>query len=77
MVQPAELLPGGDQGNKLCFETLNFVPINTRLIVAKMLSQAERGWLNDYHATCRAKISGRLSDDARKWLEQATCPLGK
>ncbi|VAW02865.1 Xaa-Pro aminopeptidase, partial [hydrothermal vent metagenome] len=77
VVQPAELLPGGDQGNKLCFETLNFVPINTALIMAEMLSEAERDWLNDYHATCRAKISGLLSDDARKWLDQATCPLGK
>ena len=77
VVQPADPLPGGDQGNKLCFETLNFVPINTALIEAGMLSEAERDWLNDYHATCRTKISGLLPDDARKWLEQATRPLEK
>ncbi len=77
VVQPAEPLPGGDQSNKLCFETLNFVPINTALIDTGMLSEAERDWLNDYHATCRAKISGLLSDEARKWLNRATCQLGK
>jgi Xaa-Pro aminopeptidase len=75
VVQPAEPLPGGDQLNKLCFETLNFVPINTALIQADMLSEPERDWLNSYHADCRAKIADRLSQQARDWLQKATSPL--
>lgn len=75
VVQPADPLPGGDQSGKLCFETLNFVPINRHLINTDMLSKAERAWLDAYHATCRDKIGPRLSTAAAKWLEQATAPL--
>ena len=75
VVQPAEIQPGGDQTGKLCFETLNFVPIDRRLIARDMLSAPERDWLDGYHAQCRDKISSRLSQDARLWLAQATAPL--
>ena len=75
VVTEAETLPGGDQSGKLCFETLNWVPIDRRLIDADMLTGAERDWLNDYHATCREKIAPRLSDDAANWLTAATAPL--
>jgi Xaa-Pro aminopeptidase len=75
VVQEAHPLPGGDVTGKLCFETLNFVPIDRRLIVPSMLSQAERDWLNDYHAECRDKITSLLSEDAAMWLHRATAPL--
>ncbi|WP_306116743.1 MULTISPECIES: aminopeptidase P family protein [unclassified Roseovarius] len=75
VVTKAEPIAGGDQTGKLCFETLNWVPIDRRLIDVAMLSAPERAWLDDYHATCRAKIEGRLSTDAAKWLARATAPL--
>ena len=75
VVTEAEPIAGGDQTGKLCFETLNWVPIDRRLIDVTMLSTPERAWLDDYHATCRAKIEGRLSADAAKWLARATAPL--
>ncbi|SLN35288.1 Aminopeptidase [Roseovarius albus] len=75
VVTPADTLPGGDQSNKLCFETLNFVPINTRLINVYMLSQPERDWLNTYHQTCRDKITPLLDKETARWLEQATQPV--
>lgn len=75
VVTEAEPLAGGDETGKLCFETLNWVPIDRRLIDRDMLSQPERDWLDAYHATCREKIAPRLGEDATKWLEQATAPL--
>ncbi len=74
-VTEAELLPGGDQRGKLCFETLSFVPIDRRLIETEMLTGPERDWLNAYHAACAEKIGPRLSGPARDWLEAATAPL--
>src|SRR6056297_1298016 len=71
VVHDAAPLPGGDMTDKLCFETLNFVPIDTRLVMPDMLTEGERRWLNEYHATCRAKIAPRLGDAARLWLEKA------
>ncbi len=75
VVSRATPIPGGDQSDKLCFETLNWVPIDRRLIETAMLSTAERDWLDLYHATCREKIRPRLSEPAAIWLDQATAPL--
>ncbi|MEQ9257843.1 MAG: aminopeptidase P family protein [Roseovarius sp.] len=75
VVVEAEPLPGGDQRGKLRFETLNYVPIDRRLVVTEMLSAPERDWLDTYHAECRARIGPLLEGAARAWLEQATAPL--
>ena len=75
VVTEADMLPGGDQTGKLCFETISFVPIDRRLIVVDMLTPAERDWLNDYHAACRDKTESALSGAARDWLIAATAPL--
>jgi Xaa-Pro aminopeptidase len=57
------------------FQTLNFVPIDTKMVVKKMLSPEERIWLNDYHQICRDKISHRLTSNTSLWLNKATAPL--
>ena len=75
VVTQADTLPGGDATGKLCFETLNFVPIDRRLIVTSMLSQGEKTWLNAYHATCRSTIAPLLSETASMWLHRATAPI--
>ncbi|MEO0751488.1 MAG: aminopeptidase P family protein [Pseudomonadota bacterium] len=75
VVTKATPLPGGDATGKLCFETLNFVPIDRRLIVTSMMSQDERDWLNDYHSACRDKIGPLLSEPASMWLHRATAPI--
>ena len=75
VVREADPLAGGDGATALDFETLSFVPVDRRLIVAEMLSDRERAWLDSYHATCRARIAPLLSDRARVWLEAATQPL--
>lgn len=53
------------------FETLTFVPIDRRLIVADMLTQAERDWLNIYHHEVLTKISPLVAGEVRTWLENA------
>ena len=61
--------------DRLCFETLTFVPFDRRLIDTRLLGPWERNWIDDYHAEVKEKLSGQLSASASKWLEAATRPL--
>jgi Xaa-Pro aminopeptidase len=67
---------GGDK-EVLGFDTLTFVPIERRLIDAAMLSDAELGWLNDYHQQVLALIGPQLSGDDKIWLENQCAPLSR
>ncbi|HHB80871.1 MAG TPA: M24 family metallopeptidase, partial [Aliiroseovarius sp.] len=75
LVQQAERPEGGDARDMLCFETLSYVPIDRRLILADRLSADERVWLNAYHAQCRARLHAHLSTPAQIWLENACAPI--
>ena len=75
VVGPAPDLPGADDREMLAFRTLTWVPIDRRLILGQMLTEAERDWLNAYHAEVLEKISPRVSEPARLWLQAATKPL--
>ncbi len=79
VVQPAPPLPGSDPADsaegRLSFETLNFVPIDRRLIRRDMLSQGEADWLDAYHKACREKIAPHLTPAAADWLTQAAAPI--
>ena len=69
----------GAQERWLGFETLTLVPIDRRLVVPELLSEAEINWWNAYHARVREVIGAQLCepDDAaaRAWLEDACRPL--
>ncbi|WP_439141172.1 aminopeptidase P family protein [Planktotalea sp.] len=76
VVRSAQTPNGGDTHRTMYdFETLTYVPLDRRLIRKDLLSQAEIDWINSYHAQCRTKLSGKLSDDAQNWLENATIAL--
>ena len=75
VVTPAPDLAGADDRTQYAFETLTFVPLDRRLILAEELSKGDRDWLNAYHETTRAKLLPRLSPKAAAWLTQATAPL--
>ena len=64
-----------DGREMLGFETLNFTPIDRRMILREMLSEAEREWLDSYHAQVLEKIGPRVDEETRIWLEGATAPL--
>ncbi|GGE47194.1 aminopeptidase P family protein [Actibacterium pelagium] len=74
-VTKAADLPGADAREMLTFETLTYVPIDRRLIVAEMLSPAELAWINDYHATVEKKLSKTVPADICAWLKSACAPL--
>ena len=75
VVQKALDIQGADGRDQLSFETLCYVPIDRRLVVAEMMSADEIKWLNDYHAECYARSADHLQDDLRSWLEAATAPI--
>jgi Xaa-Pro aminopeptidase len=63
-------------GEFLRFRTLTLFPIDRNLIEPALLTDAERQWLNDYHAKVEKEISPLLEDEAeRSWLQQQCAPL--
>ena len=76
VVTPAPALPGGDGEREfLNWRTLTYVPVDRRLIVADMLTRAERDWLNAYHGEVLEKIGPRVGKAAKLWLDAAAAPL--
>jgi Xaa-Pro aminopeptidase len=73
VVNEPEMIEGADRP-MMSFETITMAPIDVDLIEVSLLSDAERAWVNDYHAEVRAKLMPDLHDDAetRTWLERAT-----
>jgi Xaa-Pro aminopeptidase len=59
-------------GEFLGFETLTLCPIDTRCLDLSLLRADEIAWLNDYHATVRARLLPHVDGAARAWLEQRT-----
>ena len=74
LVTPAEKIAGGDRP-MMGFETLTLAPIDLGLVVPSLLTDAERAWLNAYHARVRAVIGPQLDGEAKAWLETATRPI--
>lgn len=76
VVSEATCPKGGDRDrDMLSLETLTFVPVDTGLVIADMLSGEERAWLNAYHANCLEKLGPIVSDAASGWLKQACAPI--
>ena len=67
----------GDENGFMRFETITLCPIDRRLVDVSMLPDAERDWLNDYHARVLAVLSPELADhpEVVAWLEAACAPL--
>jgi Xaa-Pro aminopeptidase len=57
------------------FETLTLAPIDRRLIEVAMLDEAERDWLNAYHARVRNEVRLHLDEADRRWLDHATASI--
>jgi len=75
-VTPPTPIPGGEI-NMLGFENLTWAPLARALIDTALLSDAERAWVNTYHASVLEKIAPHLSDapDIRGWLKEACASI--
>jgi len=67
--QPRDI-KGGERP-MMGFETLTLAPINRDLIVATMLTETERDYVNDYHARVWAEIGPSVAGDVKDWLQDA------
>jgi Xaa-Pro aminopeptidase len=67
--------PSAGFGDFLAFETLTLCPIDTRCIDMSLMRADELAWLNDYHATVRARLAPRVNGDALAWLNKRTQPI--
>jgi Xaa-Pro aminopeptidase len=59
-------------GEFLAFETLTLCPIDTRVLDRSLLGAQDVAWLNDYHATVRARLSHLVDGAVRDWLISRT-----
>ena len=73
-VVSAETVEGGER-EMLGFETLTLAPIDRACVEAALLSEAERAWLDAYHARVMSEIGPLVDDGTRAWLATATQPL--
>ena len=74
-VADAPALDGADDRKMLAFETLTYVPFDKRLIDTSLLTQAERHWIDGYHADTLHLLAPLLDAGARDWLTTACAPL--
>ncbi|MBW7921094.1 MAG: aminopeptidase P family protein [Rubellimicrobium sp.] len=54
------------------FRNLTWAPIQTDMLIAERLSDAERAWLVAYNREVAARLAPHLGDAARTWLEGVT-----
>jgi Xaa-Pro aminopeptidase len=54
------------------FETLTLTPIDLRLVDEKLLTEAERDWLNAYHKRVFREIGPLVKGEVKAWLKEAT-----
>ena len=73
-VTEAASIEGGETP-MLGFEALTLVPYDRRLIAPELLTHAERGWIDAYHARVRESLLPHLTGEIARWLEAATVPL--
>ncbi len=65
---------GGDR-KMMEFETVTLAPIDLNLVEPKLLTDAARQWLNDYHARVRQTHKGKVDAETQSWIDQATRPI--
>jgi Xaa-Pro aminopeptidase len=73
LVAPREV--EGAEKKLLGFDTLTFAPIDRNLVEVELLTEAERAWLNDYHAQVLEVVAPQLEGEVLTWAREACAPL--
>ncbi len=73
LVQPATLPDATKPFMR--FETLTLAPFDRRLLSPALMTEAERDWLNAYHARVLTMVGPGLQQPDRDWLTAACAPL--
>ena len=71
IVTPPRPIEGGER-EMMTFETITLAPICIDLVVPALLTEAERHWLNKYHARVRQTLSQHLPGEVADWLNHQT-----
>lgn len=74
-VRVLEPQPSGAERRTLGFEALTLAPYERRLIDVAELSDAERAWVDAYHARVRSVLTPHLGSDDAAFLKAQTEPL--
>ena len=74
-VTPVEI--AGAERPMLGFETLTLAPIDRALVEPALLTDAERAWLDAYHARVRRLVTPLVDAATARWLDDATAPLAR
>lgn len=64
-----------EYGQFMYLEPLTMVPYDRDAILPELLSDRERKMLNDYHSLVYKTLSPHLTEEERKWLQEATAAL--
>ena len=62
-------------GNFYEFESLTWVPIDTRPIATDLLTEFELQWVNRYNQTCYDKLKDLVEGDVLAYLKERTQPI--
>lgn len=62
-------------GEFLKFRTATLFPFDLSLFQTEIMTDEELDWLNDYHATVRARLLPLLTEEEGEWLTRKTQPL--
>ncbi|HEX8585587.1 MAG TPA: aminopeptidase P family protein [Allosphingosinicella sp.] len=65
----------GAEKTLLGFDTLTFAPIDRNLVEVGLLTEAERAWLNDYHAQVLEVVAPQLEGEVLAWAKEACAPI--
>jgi len=76
LVAEAPAVPGAEKPLNR-FETLTLAPIDRRLVDRGLMTAEEIDWLDAYHAEVREALAPLVAADTRRWLADATAPLGR
>ena len=73
VVEPRQIT-GGDR-EMFGFETVTLCPYERALIDVALLTDAERNWIDTYHARVLAELGPLVGKDEHAWLKGACAPL--